>query len=211
MVRYLKSGKSREEKENANQKIKETVENILKKIEKGGIIVEGTAGNTGIGLAVVCKEFGLNLKIVIPKTQSVEKKQTLKKLGAELIEVDAVPYANPKNYIKQSKKIADELSKKNNFGVVWGNQFDNIVNTNAHIETTANEIWSQTAGKIDGFTCSVGTGGTISGVAKRLKEEIPNIKIVGVDPEGSILGGGDKIGSYLVAVSYTHLTLPTKA
>ena len=125
-----------------------------KKIEKGGVIAEGTAGNTGIGLAVVCKEFGLNLKIVIPKTQSIEKKDTLKRLGAELIEVEAVPYSNPNNYIKQSQKIAEELSKKHNFGVVWGNQFDNIVNTKAHIETTAEEIWSQTSGKVDGFTCS---------------------------------------------------------
>ena len=158
-----------------------------KKIEKGGIIVEGTAGNTGIGLAVVCKEFGLGLKIVIPKTQSKEKKDILKKLGADLIEVDAVPYSNPKNYIKQSKKIAEELSKKHNHGVVWGNQFDNTVNTKAHIETTANEIWSQTAGKIDGFTCSVGTGGTLAGVSIGLKNKNKNIKIALSDPMGSSL------------------------
>ena len=158
-----------------------------KKIEKGGIIVEGTAGNTGIGLAVVCKEFGLGLKIVIPRTQSIEKKNTLKKLGAELIEVDAVPYSNPNNYIKQSKKIADELSKKHNFGVVWGNQFDNIINTEAHIETTANEIWSQTAGKVDGFTCAVGTGGTLAGVSIGLKNKNKNIKIALSDPMGSSL------------------------
>ena len=158
-----------------------------KKIEKGGIIVEGTAGNTGIGLAVVCKEFGLGLKIVIPKTQSKEKKDILKKLGADLIEVDAVPYSNPKNYIKQSKEIAEELSKKHNHGVVWGNQFDNTVNTKAHIETTANEIWSQTAGKIDGFTCSVGTGGTLAGVSIGLKNKNKNIKIALSDPMGSSL------------------------
>ena len=158
-----------------------------KKIEKGGIIVEGTAGNTGIGLAVVCKEFGLNLKIVIPKTQSIEKKDTLKKLGAELIEVEAVPYSNPNNYIKQSKKIAEELSKKHKFGVVWGNQFDNIVNTKAHIETTANEIWSQTSGKVDGFTCAVGTGGTLAGVSIGLKNKNKNIKIALSDPMGSSL------------------------
>ena len=158
-----------------------------KKIEKGGIIVEGTAGNTGIGLAVVCKEFGLSLKIVIPKTQSKEKKDILKKLGADLIEVDAVPYSNPKNYIKQSKKIAEELSKKHNHGVVWGNQFDNTVNTKAHIETTANEIWSQTAGKIDGFTCSVGTGGTLAGVSIGLKNKNKDIKIALSDPMGSSL------------------------
>ncbi len=158
-----------------------------KKIEKGGIIVEGTAGNTGIGLAVVCKEYGLSLKIVIPKTQSVEKKETLKKLGAELIEVDAVPYSNPKNYIKQSKLIAEELSKKHNFGVVWGNQFDNTVNTEAHIETTSNEIWSQTAGKVDGFTCAVGTGGTLAGVSIGLKNKNKNVKIALSDPMGSSL------------------------
>ena len=158
-----------------------------KKIEKGGIIVEGTAGNTGIGLAVVCKEFGLDLKIVIPKTQSIEKKNTLKKLGAELIEVEAVPYSNPNNYIKQSKKIAEELSKKHKFGVVWGNQFDNIVNTQAHIETTANEIWLQTAGKVDGFTCAVGTGGTLAGVSIGLKNKNKSIKIALSDPMGSSL------------------------
>tara|TARA_Y100000591_G_scaffold87860_1_gene74100 strand:+ start:81 stop:1076 length:996 start_codon:yes stop_codon:yes gene_type:complete len=158
-----------------------------KKIEKGGIIVEGTAGNTGIGLAVVCKEFGLGLKIVIPKTQSKEKKDTLKKLGADLIEVDAVPYSNPKNYIKHSKKIAEELSKKHNYGVVWGNQFDNTVNLKAHIETTANEIWSQTAGKVDGFTCAVGTGGTLAGVSIGLKNKNKNIEIALSDPMGSSL------------------------
>ena len=158
-----------------------------KKIEKGGIIVEGTAGNTGIGLAVVCKEFGLELKIVIPKTQSIEKKDTLRKLGADLIEVDAVPYSNPNNYIKQSKKIADELSKKHNHGVVWGNQFDNTINTKAHIETTAKEIWSQTAGKIDGFTCAVGTGGTLAGVSIGLKDKNKNIQIALSDPMGSSL------------------------
>jgi len=158
-----------------------------KKIEKGGIVVEGTAGNTGIGLAVVCKEFGLGLKIVIPKTQSIEKKNTLKKLGADLIEVDAVPYSNPNNYIKQSKKIAEDLSKKHKFGVIWGNQFDNTVNTEAHIETTANEIWNQTSGKIDGFTCAVGTGGTLAGVSIGLKNKNKDIKIALSDPMGSSL------------------------
>ena len=117
-----------------------------KLISKGGTIVEGTAGNTGIGLAVVCKEYDLKLKIVIPKTQSIEKKETLKKLGAELIEVDAVPYSNSLNYIKQSKKIADELNQSESKGAYWANQFDNIINTEAHIQTTANEIWNQTGG-----------------------------------------------------------------
>ena len=158
-----------------------------KLISKGGTIVEGTAGNTGIGLAVVCKEYDLKLKIVIPKTQSIEKKETLKKLGAELIEVDAVPYSDPKNYIKQSKKISEDLNKENSNGVFWANQFDNTVNTDAHIKTTAQEIWSQTAGKIDGFTCAVGTGGTLAGVSMGLKDKNKNIKIALSDPMGSSL------------------------
>ena len=158
-----------------------------KLISKGGTIVEGTAGNTGIGLAVVCKEYGLKLKIVIPNTQSIEKKETLKKLGAELIEVDAVPYSNPKNYIKQSKKIAEDLNKKSKNGVYWANQFDNLINAEAHIKTTAEEIWNQTAGLIDGFTCAVGTGGTLAGVSIGLKNKNKNIKIALSDPMGSSL------------------------
>ena len=158
-----------------------------KKIQKGGIVVEGTAGNTGIGLAIVAKAYGLSLKIIIPKTQSIEKKQTLKDLGADLIEVDAVPYSNPNNYIKQSKKIAEELSKSNKNGVLWANQFDNIINSEAHIQTTAKEIWTQTAGQIDGFICSVGTGGTLAGVSIGLKERNKNIKIALSDPMGSSL------------------------
>tara|TARA_B100000941_G_C28501096_1_gene554273 strand:- start:786 stop:1781 length:996 start_codon:yes stop_codon:yes gene_type:complete len=158
-----------------------------KKIKRGGTIVEGTAGNTGIGLAVVCKEYGLKLKIVIPNTQSLEKKNTLRKMGAELIEVDAVPYSNPKNYIKQSKKIAEELALKEKNGVFWANQFDNLINTEAHIQTTAQEIWTQTAGKIDAFICAVGTGGTLAGVSIGLKEKNKNIKIGLSDPMGSSL------------------------
>ena len=157
------------------------------KIQEGGTVVEGTAGNTGIGLALVCKVFKLKLKIVIPKTQSIEKKNLLKKLNADLIEVDAVPYKNPKNYIKQSKVIAEELSKTNKNGVLWANQFDNRLNTEAHIKTTAQEIWNQTAGKIDGFTCAVGTGGTLAGVSLGLKEKNKNIKIALSDPMGSSL------------------------
>jgi cysteine synthase A len=165
------------------------VKDALKRklISRGGTIVEGTAGNTGIGLAIVCKEYDLKLKIVIPKTQSIEKKETLKKLGADLIEVDAVPYANPKNYIKQSKLIADDLSKKNSNGVYWANQFDNTVNSDAHIETTAKEIWNQTAGNVDGFTCAVGTGGTLAGVSIGLKNKNKDIKIALSDPMGSAL------------------------
>ena len=165
------------------------VQDAIKKklISKGGTIVEGTAGNTGIGLAIVCKEYGLKLKIVIPKTQSVEKKETLKKLGAELIEVEAVPYDNPNNYIKKSKKISEELNKIEKNGVYWANQFDNIINSEAHIQTTAEEIWTQTAGDIDGFTCAVGTGGTLAGVSIGLKNKNKNIKIALSDPMGSAL------------------------
>ena len=165
------------------------VQNAIKKklISKGGTIVEGTAGNTGIGLAIVCKEYGLKLKIVIPKTQSIEKKETLKKLGAELIEVEAVPYSDPKNYIKQSKQISEDLNKTEKNGVYWANQFDNIVNTDSHIKTTSQEIWNQTNGKIDAFTCSVGTGGTLAGTSIGLKEKNKNIEIALSDPMGSSL------------------------
>ena len=165
------------------------VQDAFKKklISNGGTIVEGTAGNTGIGLAVVCKAYNLKLKIVIPKTQSIEKKETLKKLGAELIEVDAVPYSNPKNYIKQSKQVAEDLKKITSNGVYWANQFDNTINTEAHIKTTAEEIWNQTAGTVDGFTCAVGTGGTLAGVSIGLKNKNKNIKIALSDPMGSAL------------------------
>jgi len=165
------------------------VQDALKRklISKGGTIVEGTAGNTGIGLALVCKEYDLKLKIIIPKTQSIEKKETLRKLGADLIEVEAVPYSDPKNYIKQSKQIALDLNKNNPNGVFWANQFDNIINTEAHIQTTAEEIWTQTAGSVDAFTCAVGTGGTLAGVSIGLKNKNKDIKIALSDPMGSSL------------------------
>ena len=165
------------------------VENALKnkQIQKGGVVVEGTAGNTGIGLAIVTKAYGLSLKIIIPRTQSIEKKKVLADLGAELIEVDAAPYSSPNNYIKQAKRIAEELSGSNENGVFWANQFDNIVNTESHIQTTAKEIWTQTAGQVDGFTCAVGTGGTLAGVSVGLKEKNKNIKIALSDPMGSSL------------------------
>ncbi len=165
------------------------VKDAIKKklIKKNGTIVEGSAGNTGIGLAVVCKEYGINLKIVIPKTQSTEKKETLKKLGADLVEVEAVPYSNPNNYIKISKKISEDLNKKEKNGVYWANQFDNTINTEAHIKTTAEEIWNQTNGKIDAFTCAVGTGGTLSGVSIGLKDKNKGIEIALSDPMGSSL------------------------
>ena len=165
--------------------VKDALEKKL--IKRGGTVVEGTAGNTGIGLAIVCKEYDLKCIIVIPKTQSVEKKETLKKYGATLIEVDAVPYSNPKNYIKQSKQIALEQAKNNKNGVFWANQFDNIVNSEAHIKTTAEEIWNQTAGKVDAFICSVGTGGTLAGVSIGLKKKRKNILIGLADPMGSSL------------------------
>tara|TARA_B110000444_G_scaffold254485_1_gene287101 strand:+ start:283 stop:1278 length:996 start_codon:yes stop_codon:yes gene_type:complete len=158
-----------------------------KKIQKGGIVVEGTAGNTGIGLAVVTKAYGINLKIIIPNSQSIEKKKILKNLGAELIEVDPAPYTSPNNYIKQSKRIAEELAGSNDNGVLWANQFDNTVNTDSHIKTTAKEIWTQTAGQIHGFVCAVGTGGTLAGVSIGLKEKNKNIKIALADPMGSSL------------------------
>jgi cysteine synthase A len=158
-----------------------------KKIQKGGVIIEGSAGNTGIGLAVVAKAYGMSLKIVIPKTQSIEKKETLKAFGAELIEVDAAPYSSPNNYIKQSKKISDGLAGSNPNGVFWANQFDNIMNAESHIKTTSMEIWTQTAGQVDGFVCAVGTGGTLAGVSIGLKEKNKDIKIALSDPMGSSL------------------------
>ena len=144
-------------------------------LKPGGVIVEGTAGNTGIGLAHVANALGYRTVIVIPETQTQEKKDALRQAGAELIEVDAVPYADSKNYIKQSKQIAEDLNKSSSKGVYWANQFDNTINTEAHIQTTAEEIWNQTAGAVDGFTCAVGTGGTLAGVSIGLKNRNKNI------------------------------------
>ena len=158
-----------------------------KKLEVGGTIVEGTAGNTGIGITMVANFFGIKTVIVIPNTQAPEKKDTLRQLGAKLIEVDAVPYANPKNYVKYSATIAEQISKESGKLTYWANQFDNIINRQAHKETTAEEIWSQTDGKVDGFICSVGTGGTLAGVAEGLKSKNKNIKIGLSDPYGSAL------------------------
>jgi len=158
-----------------------------KKLEVGGTIVEGTAGNTGIGITMVANYFGIHTVIVIPNTQSQEKKDTLKQLGAKLIEVDAVPYSDPKNYVKYSESIAKEMSNNGGKLIYWANQFDNVINKQAHRETTAEEIWSQTEGKIDGFICSVGTGGTLAGVAEGLKNKNKGIKIGLSDPHGSAL------------------------
>ena len=158
-----------------------------KKLEVGGTIVEGTAGNTGIGITMVANYFGIHTVIVIPNTQSQEKKDTLKQLGAKLIEVDAVPYSDPKNYVKYSESVAKEMSNNGRKLIYWANQFDNVINKRAHRETTAEEIWSQTEGKIDGFICSVGTGGTLAGVAEGLKSKNKGIKIGLSDPHGSAL------------------------
>ncbi|MBB3658456.1 cysteine synthase A [Rhizobium sp. BK650] len=156
-------------------------------LKPGGVIVEGTAGNTGIGLTVVAKALGYRTVIVIPETQSQEKKDALRLLGAELVEVPAVPYKNPNNYVKVSGRLAEQLAKSEPNGAIWANQFDNVANRQAHIETTAPEIWKDTDGKVDGFVCSVGSGGTLAGVAAGLKSFNKDIKIGIADPEGAAL------------------------
>ncbi|MGA2895013.1 MAG: cysteine synthase A [Xanthobacteraceae bacterium] len=147
------------------------IEDAVKRgeLRPGGVIVEGTAGNTGIGLALVGNAMGFRSVIVIPETQSQEKKDTLRLCGAELIEVPAVPYSNPNNYVKVSGRLAAQLAKTEKNGAIWANQFDNIANREAHIEGTGPEIWRQTDGKVDGFVCAVGTGGTLAGTAIALK------------------------------------------
>ena len=156
-------------------------------LKPGGVIVEGTAGNTGIGLTVVAKALGYRTVIVIPDTQSQEKKDALRVLGAELIEVPAVPYKNPNNYVKVSGRLAEQLAKSEPEGAIWANQFDNIANRDGHIRTTAQEIWAQTGGKVDGFVSAVGTGGTLAGVAIGLKEKSNAVKIALADPLGAAL------------------------
>lgn len=156
-------------------------------LRPGGVIVEGTAGNTGIGLTVVAKALGYRTVIVIPETQSQEKKDALKLLGAELVEVPAVPYKNPNNYVKVSGRLAAELAKTEPNGAIWANQFDNVANREAHIATTAQEIWQQTDGKVDGFICAVGSGGTLAGTGIGLKEKNASIKIGLADPDGAAL------------------------
>jgi cysteine synthase A len=156
-------------------------------LKPGGVIVEGTAGNTGIGLTLVAKALGYRTVIVIPETQSQEKKDALRLLGAELVEVPAVPYRNPNNYVKVSGRLAEQLARTEPAGAIWANQFDNVANRQAHIETTAPEIWEQTGGKVDGFICSVGSGGTLVGTAMGLKAKNANIKIGIADPEGAAL------------------------
>ncbi len=156
-------------------------------LQPGGIVVEGTAGNTGIGIALVGNALGFRSVIVIPDTQSQEKKDMLRLAGAELIEVPAVPYRDPNNYVKVSGRLAEQLARTEPNGAIWANQFDNVANRQAHIETTAEEIWRQTDGKVDGFICAVGTGGTLAGVGMGLKAKNPDIKIGLADPMGAAL------------------------
>jgi len=156
-------------------------------LRPGGIIVEGTAGNTGIGLAMVGNARGYRTVIVIPETQSQEKKDMLRLVGADLREVPAVPYRDPNNYVKFSGRLAEELAASHPQGAIWANQFDNVANRQGHYETTGPEIWQQTDGKVDGFICAIGTGGTLAGVAQYLTERNPAIKIGLADPLGAAL------------------------
>ena len=153
----------------------------------GGTIVEGTAGNTGIGLSVVANALGYKTVIVIPQTQSQEKKDAIRLQGAQLIEVPAAPYKNPNNFVRYSERLAKTLAKSEPNGAIWANQFDNIANRQAHIETTASEIWDQTNGTVDGFICAVGSGGTLAGVSLGLRAKNPNIQIGLADPLGAAL------------------------
>jgi cysteine synthase A len=157
------------------------------RLRPGGVIVEGTAGNTGIGLALVGNALGFRSVIVIPETQSQEKKDMLRLCGAELVEVPAVPYSNPNNYVKLSGRLAEELANSEPNGAVWANQFDNVANRDGHARTTGPEIWSQTDGKVDGFTCAVGSGGTLGGIGIALKERNKAVKIALADPMGAAL------------------------
>ena len=156
-------------------------------LRAGGTIVEGTAGNTGIGLSLVANAMGFKSVIVIPDTQSQEKKDALTLLGAELIQVPAKPYKNPNNYVKLSGRLAEKLARELPGGAIWANQFDNVANRRAHIETTGPEIWEQTQGKIDGFVSAVGSGGTLGGISMALKAKNPDIQIGLADPEGAAL------------------------
>ena len=184
---------------NPGQSVKDRAAlNIIKKAEldgrlrPGGTVVEGTAGNTGIGLAMICAVFGYKCKIVMPNTQSEEKKAAIKLYGAELIEVDAVPYSNPNNYIHVSQKISNLTNN-----TIWANQFDNIANREAHIIGTGPEIFNQTSGKVNGFICAIGSGGTLGGVSLSLKKLNPNIKIALADPYGSKMFSYYKTGELI--------------
>src|SRR5271156_1665370 len=165
------------------------IEDAVKKgeLKPGGVIVEGTAGNTGIGLALVGNAMGYRSVIVIPETQSDEKKDMLRLCGAELVEVPAVPYSNPNNYVKLSGRLAEQLAKTEKNGAIWANQFDNVANRQGHVETTGPEIWRQTDGKVDGFVCAVGTGGTLAGIGIALKSFSNTVRIALADPMGAAL------------------------
>ncbi len=162
-------------------------------LKPGGTVVEGTAGNTGIGLAHICNAKGYKCLIVIPETQSIEKIEALRTLGAEVRTVPAVPYLNPENYVKVSGRLAAEIEN-----AIWANQFENLANRNAHYETTAAEIWAQTDGKVDGWVAATGTGGTFAGVAMYLKEKNPQVKNVLADPKGSALYSYVKTGELIM-------------
>jgi cysteine synthase len=165
------------------------IQDAIKKgqLKPGGVIVEGTAGNTGIGLALVGNALGFRSVIVIPETQSQEKKDALRLCGAELVEVPAVPYSNPNNYVKLSGRLAEQLATTEPNGAIWANQFDNVANRQGHVETTGPEIWRQTGGQVDGFVCAVGTGGTLAGVAIALKSFKSATRIALADPMGAAL------------------------
>ena len=165
------------------------IQDALKKgeLKPGGVIVEGTAGNTGIGLALVGNALGFRSVIVIPATQSQEKKDALRLCGAELVEVPAVPYSNPNNYVKLSGRLAEQLARTEPNGAIWANQFDNVANRQGHVETTGPEIWRQTDGEVDGFVCAVGTGGTLAGVGIALKSFKSATRIALADPMGAAL------------------------
>jgi cysteine synthase len=165
------------------------IQDAIKKgeLRPGGVIVEGTAGNTGIGLALVGNALGFRSVIVIPETQSQEKKDALRLCGAQLVEVPAVPFSNPNNYVRLSGRLAEELAKTEANGAIWANQFDNIANRQGHVETTGPEIWHQTDGRVDGFVSAVGTGGTLAGVAIALKSFNSATRIALADPMGAAL------------------------
>jgi cysteine synthase len=157
------------------------------RLRPGGTVVEGTAGNTGIGLTVLGNALGLRTVIVIPNTQSQEKKDTLRLLGAEVVEVPAVPYKDPNNYVRYSQRLAETLAATEPNGAVWANQFDNVANRNIHMTTTAEEIWAETEGRVDGFVSAVGSGGTLGGVSRGLKNKSEKVRIALADPFGSAL------------------------
>ena len=165
------------------------IQDAIKKgeLRPGGVIVEGTAGNTGIGLALVGNALGFRSVIVIPETQSQEKKDALRLCGAQLVEVPAVPFSNPNNYVRLSGRLAEQLAKTEANGAIWANQFDNIANRQGHVETTGPEIWRQTEGRVDGFVSAVGTGGTLAGVAIALKSFNSATHIALADPMGAAL------------------------